>query len=175
MAVRNIVQLGDPLLREIAEPVPLEDIGSAETQSLVRDLRDTLHEFQRIHLTGRGIAAPQIGVCRQVVCIDYPEASLVLINPVITERSDEMFGVWDSCFSYWGMVFLVPRHRLITVEYLDTDGVRQSLVAEGALSELLQHEIEHLHGQAAIDLLIPAGTIMTQQQFVQLQEKGLCL
>lgn len=165
MAIRQIVQLGDPRLRMVSRPIDVREFGGAELEELLVDLLDTLHEFQRLHGTGRGIAAPQIAVARRVVRIDSPHFSYILINPEITWASEEVFEVWDSCFSYWGIVFLVSRHRAIEVSYQDRAGKHHVLHAEDDLAELLQHEIEHLHGTPAIDKLIPAGKIMTQTIF----------
>lgn len=165
MAIREIVQLGDPQLRTVSRPIDVGEFGGAELKELLADLLDTLHEFQRLHGTGRGIAAPQIGVARRVVRVDSPDFSYVLINPEIIWASEEMFEAWDSCFSYWGVVFLVTRHREIRVAYFDEAGEKHLLHARDDLAELLQHEIEHLHGTPAIDQLIPAGKIMTQTIF----------
>ncbi len=165
MAIREIVQLGDPRLRVISVPISEADFGGTDLKELLTDLLDTLHEFQRIHGTGRGIAAPQIGEARRVVRIDSPDFSYVMINPEIIWASPEMFEVWDSCFSYWGVVFLVTRHREIKVAYYDADGCRHILHARDDLAELLQHEIEHLDGSPAIDQLVPPDKIMTQAVF----------
>lgn len=165
MAIREIVQLGDPRLRVISRPVREDEFDGAELGQLLIDLLDTLHEFQRLHGTGRGIAAPQIGVDRRVIRIDSPDFSYTMINPEIVWASDEMFDVWDSCFSYWGVVFLVSRHREIKVSYYNEGGQQVLLHARGDLSELLQHEIEHLDGSPAIDQLVSPGKIMTQASF----------
>ncbi|HSL93288.1 MAG TPA: peptide deformylase [Bacillota bacterium] len=169
MAIRDIVQLGDPRLRMVSRPIDSGEFGGAELNGLLADLLDTLHEFQRLHGTGRGIAAPQIGVARRAVRVDSPDFSYVLINPEITWASDEMFEVWDSCFSYWGVVFLVTRHREIKVTYFDESGEKHLLHARDDLAELLQHELEHLDGSPAIDQLVSPGKIMTQAAFTSAQ------
>lgn len=149
--IREITQIGNPVLRMVASPVP--DPTTAEVRRLAQDMADTLKDFQRRTGYGRGIAAPQVGVPWRMVVVDMPELGGVttLVNPVITHRSKEMFTVWDACFSYFFLFFEVERHRTITVEYYDLDGQKHVITATGDLSELLQHEIEHLDGELAID------------------------
>lgn len=159
MAIRSIIKLGSPILREVAEPIHGDEFSSQMLDSLLDDLRDTLREFQRVHQTGRGIAAPQIGVSKRVICIECGEFAFELVNPRFIYKSPETFKVWDSCFSYWGVEFEVTRHYQVTMEYYTRAGERQVLTAEGALSELLQHEMEHLDGVLAIDMLVPPGKI----------------
>lgn len=157
MPVRPIVQLGDSRLRQRCLPI---DPFDPALKGLFDDLADTLRDFQTEHGAGRGIAAPQIGVPLRAVYIEYGDTRLSLCNPVIVTASPDMMDVWDSCFSYWGVVFRVQRHSRVKVAYDDPNGNRVELEAEGGLSELLQHEIEHLDGILAIDQLIPTGAIL---------------
>jgi len=171
LAVRPIVQIGNPLLREVAEPVG--EPSSAETASLVRDLADTLADFQRRTGYGRGIAAPQIGVSRRVVFIHPPGGEpLALINPVIVWRSEDKFTVWDACFSYFSLFFQVERARRIRVRYQDVFGRCLSVEAEGGLSELLQHEIDHLDGRLAIDLVTDPRSFCSVDEYKRRYRPG---
>ncbi len=165
MTIKKIAQLGNPVLRQPCAAVDAEEMGTPELNTLLEDLHDTLKHFQKTHGTGRGIAAPQIGVSKRVVCIDYSDIKIMMINPVITSHSEEMFRVWDSCFSYWGIVFEVSRFKTIEVCYLDAQGKTQTVTADGDLSELLQHELEHLDGAVAIDQLVPKGKLLTQGSY----------
>jgi peptide deformylase len=162
MAVREVLQLGNPLLRQPAEPV--RDPGSAQTAALLRDLRDTLAHWRETTGYGRGIAAPQIGEPRRFVflCLDEPWP---LINPVITARSEQSMVVWDACLSFLCIFFQVTRHCWIDVRYQDVGGTWHELHAEGDLSELLQHEIDHLDGVLALDRLSDVRTICTREEF----------
>lgn len=160
--IRPIIQLGDGRLRQ--KCLPVNPIGP-DTKKLFADLADTLRHFQAEHGTGRGIAAPQIGIPLRAVHIEYGRTHLSLCNPVIVNAGSTMMDVWDSCFSYWGVVFRVRRHYSVVVSYDDLDGHKRELQAEGELSELLQHEIEHLDGVLAIDQLVPAGSIITWDEF----------
>lgn len=166
MAVQPIVQLGNPVLRQRC--VPVADPASPEVRDLVRDLADTLAHWRSETGYGRGIAAPQIGVLQRVIFLKLPDAApWPLINPEIVERSKERIVVWDACLSFLSIFMQVERHREITVRYQKLDGNVVELVAseENNLSELLQHEIDHLDGILAIDRVTDVKTIVTREEF----------
>ncbi|MDX9696334.1 MAG: peptide deformylase, partial [Bacteroidales bacterium] len=94
MAVKEILLLGNPILREKSEQVKLFD---NKLNDIINDLHDTLIDFQHRMKTGRGIAAPQIGVLKKIVYVHLPNRSFALVNPEIIEHSSETFEVWDSC------------------------------------------------------------------------------
>jgi peptide deformylase len=169
MAVREVLQLGNPLLREVAAPIA--DPASAEVAALLDDLRDTLAHWRATTGYGRGIAAPQIGVLQRVVflCVSEPWP---LINPVITARSRETMVVWDACLSFLCIFFQVRRYCWIDVRYQDTAGAWHALRAEGDLAELLQHEIDHLDGILALDRLTDVRTITTREEFERRYRAG---
>lgn len=150
MTVREVIQLGNPALRETSSPVE-----SIETEAgLLMDLKDTLTHVQETYGMGRGIAAPQIGSLKRVVYVQTPERSLYLINPKVTWRSTESFMVWDSCFSLDVAFFVnIRRHRGIKVEYMDEDGLKHTEEFWDGWAELLQHEIDHLDGVVCSDHL----------------------
>jgi peptide deformylase len=166
MAVQPIVQLGNPVLRQRC--VPVADPASPEVRDLVRDLADTLAHWRSETGYGRGIAAPQIGVLQRVIFLKLPDAApWPLINPEIVERSKERIVVWDACLSFLSIFMQVERHREITVRYQKLDGNVVELVVseENNLSELLQHEIDHLDGILAIDRVTDVKTIVTREEF----------
>lgn len=164
MAIRPTVQIGNPILRQVAAPV--EDPAAPELVSLVADLSETLADWRRRTGYGRGIAAPQIGVSKRVVFIRIPgEEPLVLINPQLTWASDEAFTVWDACLSYFTLFFQVKRARAVRVRYTDAAGRTQVIEAEGDLAELLQHELEHLDGRLAIDLVTDPRSFCSVEEF----------
>lgn len=137
-----------------------------EIQSLVADLSDTLADWRRRTGYGRGIAAPQIGVGKRVVFIRIPgEEPLVLINPEIVESSRETFTVWDACLSYFTLFFQVKRARMVRVTYTSLTGRPQLLDAQDDLAELLQHELEHLDGRLAIDLVTDPRSFCSVEEF----------
>jgi len=173
MSVRTLIQLGDPRLREKCHLVT--DIGSAEIRELVADLADTLAHWRAQTGYGRGIAAPQIGVMKRAIFLQLPgEKAWALINPEIVERSAEMITVWDACLSFLSIFMQVPRHQKITVRYFDLDGMEKLVHAgeERDLSELLQHELDHLDGILAIDRVVDVKTIVTREEFEKRYRAG---
>ena len=147
MAIRPVLQLGDPRLREVA--LPVDDPNSSDVSTLVTDLADTLRHWRLTTGYGRGIAAPQLGVRRRVIFLQLPGAQpWPLVNPEITARSSEKVVVWDACLSFLSIFMKVERHREITVRFQTLAGETKDLQAgvENDLSELLQHEIDHLDG-----------------------------
>jgi peptide deformylase len=166
MPVREIVQLGNPVLRERC--LRVADPASREVRELVRDLADTLAHWRAETGYGRGIAAPQIGVLQRVVFLQLPgEKPCPFINPEIVHRSKEKIVVWDACLSFLSIFMQVERHREITVRYQSMDGAVLTVEAgeERNLSELLQHEIDHLDGILAIDRVTDVKTIVTREEF----------
>jgi peptide deformylase len=142
--------------------------SAAEVRVLVRDLADTLAHWRSETGYGRGIAAPQIGVLQRAIFLKLPGAEpWPLINPEIVERSEEKIVVWDGCLSFLSIFMQVERHRQITVRYQDLSGTEQLFHAgdERNLSELLQHEIDHLDGILAIDRVADVKTIVTREEF----------
>ena len=166
MAVRTVLQLGDPGLREVAARVA--DPASPEIRMLVQDLADTLAHWRASTGYGRGIAAPQIARARRVIFLQLPGAEpWPLVNPEITWRSEEKIVVWDGCLSFLSIFMQVERHREIVVRYQDLHAEWKEVRAseERDLSELLQHEIDHLNGILAIDRITDMHTMCTREEF----------
>jgi len=164
--IRPILQLGDPTLRE--RSVPVKDPTAREIHDLIRDLADTLAHWRSATGYGRGIAAPQLGVLQRVIFLQLPgEKPWPLINPEIIERSPEKIIVWDACLSFLCIFMQVERHRQITVRYQSLEGETLEFQAgdDRNLSELLQHEIDHLDGILAIDRVTDVKTIITREEF----------
>jgi peptide deformylase len=166
VAVRTILQLGDPGLREVCARVA--NPASAEIRSLIEDLAETLAHWRASTGYGRGIAAPQIGAAARVIFLQLPGAEpWPLVNPEITWRSEEKIVVWDACLSFLSIFMQVERHREITVRYQDLRGEWKEVRAseERDLSELLQHETDHLDGILAIDRIKNMRTMCTREEF----------
>ncbi len=166
MPVRPILQLGDPRLREVAQAVA--DPAAPEIAALVQDLADTLAHWRATTGYGRGIAAPQLGVGQRVIFLQLPgERPWPLVNPAIIERSKEKIVVWDACLSFLSIFMQVERNCRITVRYQDLDGRSQEVRAteDRDLSELLQHEIDHLDGILAVDRITDIKTLCTREEF----------
>jgi peptide deformylase len=166
MAVRTVLQLGDPILRQVAAPVA--DPAAPEIRLLVEDLADTLAYWKKTTGYGRAIAAPQIGQLRRAIFMQLPGADpWPLINPAIIERSGEKIVVWDACLSFLSIFMQVERHREIVVRYQDLRAQWHEVRAgeERNLSELLQHEIDHLDGILATDRITDIRTLCTREEF----------
>jgi peptide deformylase len=166
MAIRTVLQLGDPGLREVAKPVG--NLAAPEIRALMQDLGDTLAHWRKATGYGRGIAAPQLGVSLRVIFLRLPgEEPWPIVNPTITERSAEKIVVWDACLSFLSIFMQVERHREITVRYQELSGEWREIRAgeERNLSELLQHEIDHLDGILAVDRITDMKTMCTREEF----------
>jgi peptide deformylase len=154
------------VLREIAQSVA--EPASLEIQALVTDLADTLAYWRKETGYGRGIAAPQIGVRLRVIFLRLPgQDPWPLVNPEIIGRSPEKIVVWDACLSFLSFFMQVERHRDISVRYQDLRGDWHEVHAgeERNLSELLQHEIDHLDGILAVDRITDTRMMCTREEF----------
>ena len=150
--IHEILKMGDPRLLRIAPPVPPSMIGSAELETLIADMFETMH-----HANGVGLAAPQIGVDLQLVIFGfnsserYPDAppvpQTILINPVITPLSQDMEEGWEGCLSVPGLRGAVSRYTLIRYQGIDPKGERIDRTAEGFHARVVQHECDHLLGR----------------------------
>jgi len=166
MSVRTVLQLGNPGLRDVAKKVA--EPTAPEIRMLVEDLADTLTFWRKSTGYGRGIAAPQIGANVRVIFLKLPgEEPWPLVNPEIIWRSAEKIVVWDACLSFLSIFMQVERHREITVRYQDLRGESHEAHAseERNLSELLQHEIDHLDGILAVDRITDMKLMCTREEF----------
>jgi peptide deformylase len=166
MAIRTLLQLGDPELRAVAKRVA--EPRAPEIRALVEDLADTLAHWRKTTGYGRGIAAPQLGVGLRVIFLQLPgDKPWPIVNPEITLRSEEKIIVWDACLSCLSLFMQVARHREIRVRYQDLRGEWHEMQAgeERNLSELLQHEIDHLDGILAVDRITDIRTMCTREEF----------
>lgn len=166
MPLRPILQLGNPILRKKSRAVA--NPSAPEIAALIQDLADTLAHWRATTGYGRGIAAPQLGELHRVIFLKLPDAEpWPLINSEITERSAEKIIVWDACLSFLSVFMQVERHRQVTVRYQNLKGETNEFEAgdDRNLSELLQHEIDHLDGILAIDRVVDIKTICTREEF----------
>ncbi len=177
MSIRKVARMGNPILREKARDLTLEEIRSDWFERLLEDMVDTMEEYG-----GIGLAAPQIHEPLAVAIIDfqdgqtrYPnpesEAELdseslremplsVFINPKITVLDSKEQAFWEGCLSVPEIRGLVYRPRKIRVDFLDREGVARYLVAEDFLATVFQHELDHLVGTLFVDLIrnVPGET-----------------
>lgn len=141
--LNNLLLLGDPRLYEVSEPVlPSE---WAQIPGWVASLDNVMKEVRAKYGFGRGIAAPQLGIMKRLIYLDI-DRPVIIVNPEITEKSTEEFELWDDCMCFPNLLVRVRRHKQITLRYQDGQGAYQSWTVENDLSELLQHEYDHLEG-----------------------------
>lgn len=165
MPVREILLLGNSQLWQPSSLV--NDVHAAEARQIIGDLAATLSDFRQRQGFGRAIAAPQIGAHRRILFVKMADGSFgpaPLINPTIIRASEETMELWDDCFSFPDLMVRVRRHVEVDVSYLDERGQRQIVAARGDLSELLQHEIDHLDGILATDRAIDARSFALRSQ-----------
>lgn len=141
--LNDLLQLGNPLLYQVCEPVQQHELPSVT--EWVNDLDNVMKEIRAKYNFGRAIAAPQLGIMKRLfyMNIDKP---IVFINPVLTDLSEEQFEVWDDCMCFPNLLVKVNRHKSLTINYLDGNWNQQSLSVKDDLSELIQHEFDHLDG-----------------------------
>ncbi|MEW6730560.1 MAG: peptide deformylase [Acidobacteriota bacterium] len=169
MSTREILQLGNPTLWK--QSARVEEFSSTATRSLINDLNETLAAFRTLHGYGRGIAAPQIGILQRIIFIRMQPTGFSgpLINPEIVWADQQQMELWDDCFSFPDLMVRVLRAVRIRVNYYDEHGSTQVLEAEGDLSELLQHEIDHLDGILAVQRAISPQALATRAEWQRQQ------
>ncbi|MEM7196558.1 MAG: peptide deformylase [Pseudomonadota bacterium] len=157
MAVRQVIRMGHPNLRVPAKDYPAELIGSSEFNTLIEDMRETLHAYG-----GIGLAAPQIDVGYRIAIIEIENTKTrygevehtpfdVYINPTISNLEGESAGYWEGCLSVPGMMGYVTRPQHIRIDYTDRHGDEKSKEAHGFLATVFQHEFDHLDGILYVD------------------------
>lgn len=139
----DLLLLGDPRLYEVCTPiVPEEKLLVADW---VADLHNVMQEVRAKYGFGRAIAAPQLGIMKRLIYMNI-DKPVVFINPELVNLSDDLFELWDDCMSFPNLLVKVKRHQSLTIQYLDENWQPQEWPMEDSLSELLQHEYDHLNG-----------------------------
>jgi peptide deformylase len=124
MSIREVLQIGNPILRK--KCAKTTGFGPLLRETL-DDMRDTLTHLQKTKKLGRALAAPQIGLLKRIIYIQTPDVTLYMINPEITYKSVEKFELWDSCFSFDVSFFVkISRHKSIEVNFQDETGKNYS-------------------------------------------------
>ena len=164
----SIICSGDPVLRQQSRALSPNEIKSKEVQNLIEHMRETMR-----NAPGVGLAAPQIGVSLELAVIEdrkeyhkeiskeqmalrerRPVPFHVIIKPRIHSVSDDQeMELFEGCLSVPGFFGLVPRARGVIVEYLDQRGNPKTIEASGWYARILQHEIDHLHGNLYVDIM----------------------
>ena len=157
MATKRVLRMGNPTLRKVSEPLSQDEIVSNDTKFLLKDMYETMMANK-----GIGIAAPQIGVLKQVALVGIPKGQeryknapevelITVINPVITVLDKTKEGYWEGCLSVPKLRGYVERPQHIKVEYYNTEGEKKELEAEGFVATVFQHEVDHLFGKLFVD------------------------
>jgi peptide deformylase len=164
MAILKVARLGHPVLRQKAEPVPVDAIRSPEIQRLITDMVDTMHEYD-----GAGLAGNQVHTLLRIAVIEvmanprYPDAEsiplTVLVNPVVTPLTTEMDEGWEGCLSVPDMRGVVPRFTSVRLEGFDRDGRPMDIVAKDFFARVIQHETDHLDGIVYVDRMRDLSTL----------------
>lgn len=141
--LNDLLLLGDPRLYEMCEPVKKEELPQVKTW--VTDLHNVMQGIRAKYNFGRAIAAPQLGVMKRLIYMNI-DKPVVFINPEFTYLSEETFEVWDDCMSFPNLLVKVNPHKNAVLKYLDEDWQPQEMKLADDLSELLQHEYDHLNG-----------------------------
>jgi peptide deformylase len=162
MALRPILTIPDPILRKRAKPVERVD---ERLRRLASDMLETMYDAP-----GIGLAAPQIGVSRRLIVMDpakddAPKTPLVMVNPEILARSEEMRMHEEGCLSIPDFTAEIERPATTRVSYIDREGKQQEMELEGIWSTLVQHEIDHLNGVLFIDYLSRLKRDMVVRKF----------
>ena len=170
MAVREILQIGNPVLRRRSSKITRFD---GALSKLVEDMSETMHAAN-----GVGLAAPQIGVSKRLIIVEMPDDEeyeaagqrFVMCNPEIVKASRETEIGQEGCLSVAGYVGWVERAEQVVVRGQDLRGKKNQLKAQGYLARAFQHEIDHLNGVLYVDLA-EEGSVMTLEEFEQMTKE----
>ena len=150
MALKTILTEPNKLLRQISQPI--EKVGERERE-LMNDMLETMYASN-----GIGLAAIQIGEPKRIIVMDLSKEEnkklpMYFVNPIITKKNDEKITYEEGCLSVPNQFAEIDRPSKCEVEYLDYNGNKQNLKAEGLLATCIQHEMDHLEGILFIDYL----------------------
>ncbi len=144
--IKEILLLGNKRLYEVSKEIQREELD--EIKEIVQDLHDTLVDFKSTYKAGRAIAAPQIGIQKRLLYM-YIDKPVVFINPRLVFDDNVKMKVLDDCMSFPSLLVMVERYKRCTIKYKDIEWNDCEIKLEGDLSELLQHEYDHLDGVLA--------------------------
>jgi len=150
MAIKTIITEPNKILRQ--KSIDVDSVGKEE-QKLMDDMLDTMYEAN-----GIGLAAIQIGVPKRIIVMDIAKNSekknpMYFVNPIIKNKNPEHSTYEEGCLSVPNYFAEIDRPKKCDIEYLDYNGVKKTLKAEGLLATCIQHEMDHLEGILFIDYL----------------------
>ncbi|MBK7870078.1 MAG: peptide deformylase [Saprospiraceae bacterium] len=152
MHLQDIILLGDPRLYE--KCIPVEQSELEGLKPIVAGLANVILEFRAKYKAGRAIAAPQLGIMKRLIVLNI-DNPIAIINPELYDCSEEMMELWDDCMSFPNLLVRLKRHRYCKMKFRDLDWNEHIWELKDDMSELMQHEYDHLDGilatQRAID------------------------
>ncbi len=164
MAVLPIAKVGNPILRQIANPVDPASIGSRKFQEFLDDMFETMVKY-----AGIGLAAPQVAQSEQVVVMECEGndgiPKTVLINPKIVFYGPTQSEMWEGCLSIDNMRGKVIRPSMVRVQAYNREGTLQDIEANGLYAVCIQHEMDHLLGKLFIDRMADMSTLTQLEEF----------
>ena len=170
MTVLKIAKLGNPVLRQVAKSVDLDDLAESSMQTFIDDMIETMH-----HEGGVGLAAPQVNRSIQIVVLEYAENErypdevsiplTVLVNPVLSYYSQETKEGWESCLSLVDFRGLVSRSTTVTLDAYDRQGKKIQKTVSDFEAVVLQHELDHLKGFVFLDRMKDLTQLSYQEEF----------
>lgn len=177
MAIREILKMGNPLLREVSREITQEEFGSEYLRGLVQDMSETMAQAN-----GIGIAAPQIGEMVQVAIVGiekenprYEEevefAEEIIINPKVEYLTKDLSGNWEGCLSVPGLRGFVERPSEVCVKYFDMNGVKKEIQSDDFVAIVLQHELDHLFGKLYVDRISDITQLVYEDEMPRDEEE----
>lgn len=169
MAIRRTAKMGNPVLRGRSEEVPLDLINSSDVQSLIRDLVETMREYQ-----GVGLAAPQVHENLRMFVAEVPNQIelKVVINPSLSIIKKEIITTWEGCLSIPRIRGEVKRASSVRVEGFDQNGDQLVFEANNFFSAIVQHENDHLDGVLFIDRMDDLKSLSFVEEYVRYHHKN---
>jgi peptide deformylase len=176
MAVRPILKMGNPVLREQSRKIKDDEFGSEFLKDLIKDMSETMAKAG-----GIGIAAPQIGELVQVAIVgiekENPRYDVevefdeeIIINPEIEYLTEDLSGNWEGCLSVPGLRGYVERPAEVKVKYRDINGVHKEIHSDDFVAIVLQHELDHLFGKLYVDRINDIRNLVYEDQLVDEEE-----
>lgn len=161
MTEKKILQLGDERLYYLSSEVLESDLP--RTREIIQDLHDTIIAFQKEYGWGRAIAAPQIGEHKKIIYVFW-DKPYVFINPILELIGKKEMILWDDCMSFPQILVKLKRSYQCRITYRDLEFKEHSEIFEGAWSELLQHECDHLDGILSIQRMQDTRSIALRSE-----------
>jgi peptide deformylase len=169
MAILKVSNMGHPVLRQKAQPIPPTQLATTAYQQLVDDMINTMLDYE-----GIGLAASQVFRAERLLVVGFADADpddpddiplTVLVNPEWLEMSEEENEGWEGCLSIPNIRGIVSRSSQVRVKGLDRDGAPVELTAEGLFARVLQHEIDHLDGILFLDRMEDMQTLTFLEEY----------